>query len=86
MARTLDLDQNAIWKQRYRAPSIAWAVTANLNASRGLACTNRDGIFQLYAWDVDTGDLRQLTQRPAGVVGGMLSADGEFIYLSLIHI
>ena len=80
MAKELDLKQNAIWKQRYRVPSIAWAVTANLDASRGLACSNRDGIFQLYAWDVDSGSLRQLTQRPAGVLGGMLSADGQHVY------
>ncbi len=80
MARKLDTDNNAMWKQRYRAPSIGWAATAHLNEHRGLVCTNRDGIYQLYAWDVDTGNLRQLTRRPTGVVSGMLSADGEFVY------
>ena len=36
--------------------------------------------MQLYAWEIDSGNLRQLTSLPAGVVSGMLSADGESIY------
>jgi len=80
MQKLLDLAENAIWKQRFRAHSILWAKIANLNPQRGLVCSDRDGILQLYAWDVANGDLRQLTDQPAGVVSGLLSADGEFVY------
>ncbi len=80
MTKKLDLSENAIWKQRFRAPSVPWATISNLNPKRGLACTDRDGIFQLYAWDVESGDLRRLTDRETGVVGGLLSADGEHVY------
>lgn len=76
----LNLEQNAIWKQRFRAHSILWAKIAALNPQRGLVCTDRDGIFQLYAWNRADGNLQQLTHRPAGVVNGLLSADGEYIY------
>jgi dipeptidyl aminopeptidase/acylaminoacyl peptidase len=77
---TLDVERGDIWRQRFRASSIAWAVTANLKPKRGLVCTDRDGIFQLYAWDVDTGELRRLTDQATGVVSGLLSADGNFVY------
>lgn len=80
MLKNLDLGENAIWKQRFRAPSILWAKIANLNPQRGLVCTDRDGIMQLYAWDVATGDLQQLTNQPTSVISGLISADGEYIY------
>ncbi len=80
MLKKLDLEENAIWKQRFRAPGIMWARIANLNPQRGLVCTDRDGILQLYAWDVATGDLHQLTDQPAGVISGLISADGEYVY------
>ena len=80
MTRQLQLDPQAPWKARFRAAGIPWAVLANQNPTRGLVCTNRDGIYQLYAWDVTTGELRRLTDDPTGVVGGTLSSDGAFVY------
>ena len=80
MQGKLDLSEDAVWKKRFRAPSIAWATVANLDPTRGLVCTDRDGILQLYAWDVETGDLRRLTDRAAGVVNGTLSSDGRSVY------
>jgi dipeptidyl aminopeptidase/acylaminoacyl peptidase len=77
--KALDLSPEANWRKRFRASSIAWARVAPLNPQRGLVCTNRDGIYQLYAWDVPSGELVQVTHQPAGVTGGMLSADGNFI-------
>lgn len=80
MLKDLNLSSNAPWKQRFRAASIAWSAIAAQNPSRGLICTNKDGIYQLYAWDVETGNLTQLTNKPAGVVGGMIDAQGEYVY------
>ncbi len=76
----LDTSQDAAWKQRFRAASIAWTRLATNNPARGLVCTNKDGIYQLYGWEVASGALTQLTSQPAGVVGGMISADGEYVY------
>jgi hypothetical protein len=67
MLKNLNLSENAVWKQRYRAHNILWARIANLNPQRGLVCTDRDGITQLYAWNVATGDLRRLTDQPAAL-------------------
>ena len=76
----LGLGRDEVWKERFRASSIAWAAVANLDPRRGLVCTDRDGIFQLYAWDVESGDLRRLTDRETGVVSGLLSSDGRYVY------
>ena len=80
MSKAAQVETNAAWKQRYRASCILWAMIAHGNPSRGLVCSDRDGEFQLYAWDVDTGELRRLTDRPTGGVRGVLSPDGESIY------
>ena len=80
MHKNLDLNENAIWKQRFRASKIRWAKIANLNQQRGLVSSDQDGVLQLYTWDVSTGDLQQLTHQPAGVVNGLPSADGTYIY------
>ena len=78
--KPLDLSLDALWRKRFRASSIAWAVTAPWNQERGLVCTNKDGVSQLYAWDVPSMELRQVTYQPAGMTGGLLSADGNSIY------
>lgn len=78
--KQLDLTPDAPWRQRFRAASINWARLAAANPSRGLVGTNLGGISQLHAWDVPSGSLACLTKEPAGVSGGTISADGEFVY------
>ncbi|MEZ4668020.1 MAG: prolyl oligopeptidase family serine peptidase [Anaerolineae bacterium] len=78
--KPLDTRPDAPWKQRYRAASIEWAEIATNNPARGVAYSNKDGIFQLYAWDLPAGTLRQITHQPAGIMSGAISADGEYIY------
>lgn len=76
----LQLDDKAPWKQRFRAPIVVWTQIAPSNMARGLAANNTSGKFQLYAWDVPSGTLRQLTDRPAGILFGALSGDGRHVY------
>ena len=80
MLNPLDLSADASWKKRYRAPALAWSIRATRNPKRGLVASNKDGVYQLYAWDTRTDDLRQLTDEAAGVVRGAISADGELVY------
>ncbi|MEX1254723.1 MAG: prolyl oligopeptidase family serine peptidase [Dehalococcoidia bacterium] len=75
-----DLSPDAPWKQRFRAWTIAIAAVASQEPSRGIATTNRSGVQQVYAWDVPSGELRQLTFAPAGKVMASLSPDGRFVY------
>ena len=78
--KPLDLHPEADWRKRFRTADIFWAITAALNPQHGLVCTNKDGIYQLYAWDVATGKLQQVTYQSAGVITGMISSDGSHIY------
>jgi len=71
---------DAPWKQRYRLPNVYGEQIAAQNPTRGLASSNKSGIYQLYAWDVPTGDLTQLTHRAEGVSHGTLSPDGNYVY------
>ena len=59
---------------------MAWSRRAARNPSRGLAASNKDGVFQLYAWDTVSDSLRQLSDEPAGVFHGSISADGQSVY------
>ena len=45
----------------------------------GLAVTNQSGVYQLYGWQVPTGELHQLTHSPAGKIWGSLSPDGRYL-------
>ncbi len=80
MLKELDLGDSARWKERFLASSIAWAAIASQEPRRGLVAANLDGILQLYAWDVETGELSKRTDAPAGVSQGMISAGGSHIY------
>ena len=69
------------WKQRFRAPLILSAQLATARPTRGLVVTNQQSpVFQLYAWDVASGGLRQCTTRPHGVFEGWIAPDGQHIY------
>ncbi len=85
MVTNFQSDVNAPWKQRYRVKMILWAQLARQNKTRGVVSTNQTGNNQLYAWDVSTGGLRQLTRVPDGVVMGSISPDGQFIYYLQDH-
>lgn len=58
MITNLQLDDEAGWKKRFRAPTVAWTQMAPANPARGLASSNISGKYQLYAWDVPSGGLR----------------------------
>ena len=75
-----DLAENARWKQRFRAWRVLSTSIAAQTPTRGLAISNRSGVTQLHAWDVSTGELSQLTDRPTGKLAGFLSPDGRFVY------
>lgn len=80
MPTELQLGEAALWKARYRAPWIAYTKLAKAAPERGMAVSNRSGTYQLYAWDVPAGELRQLTSRPTGQASGTISPEGRYIY------
>jgi dienelactone hydrolase len=68
------------WQRRFRAPVVLWTQSAALTPERGVAVANPTGVHQLYAWELATGNLRQLTNRPEGVLFGWVSPDGHYVY------
>jgi len=80
MLNQLQTADDAPWKRRFRVPQTLGTQIAKANPASGLAASNISGVFQLYAWDVATGDLRRLTNRPEGQLFGALSPDGRFVY------
>jgi dipeptidyl aminopeptidase/acylaminoacyl peptidase len=74
------LDKDAPWKKRFSAPVVLYTQLARGAPTRGMAVGNQTGTMQLYAWDVATGNLRQLTTRSEGVLFGEISQDGHHIY------
>src|SRR5919106_7011408 len=73
-------DVEAPWKQRFRVERILWSALAEERPDRGLVAVNRSGRYQLYAWQVPTAELRQLTDRPEGVLSGFIDSLGRHIY------
>jgi dipeptidyl aminopeptidase/acylaminoacyl peptidase len=73
-------DVEAPWMQRFRVERILWSALAEEQPARGLAVSNRTGRYQLYAWEVPQGQLRQLTDRPEGVLSGFIDSLGRHVY------
>lgn len=76
----VSLADDAPWKQRFRAQTILGTQIARAAPQRGLVTSNRSGLYQLCAWEVPSGELRQLTHRPEGVLFGWISPDGRSVY------
>jgi dienelactone hydrolase/Tol biopolymer transport system component len=68
------------WKERFRARVVHWTRPAAGDRRRALAVSNRTGVAQLYSWDLATGELKQVTDRPDGTTEGAISAAGDRIY------
>jgi hypothetical protein len=80
MLNQLHTGDDTPWKQRFRIPKMLGTQIAKANPDSGLVASNISGVFQLYAWDVPTGDLRRLTKRPEGQLFGALAPDARFVY------
>ncbi len=74
------LTPDAPWRERFRAPQTWLTQIARGAPERGLINSNKSGVFQLYAWDVPSGRLTQLTTNPKGKPWGVLSPDGRWVY------
>lgn len=80
MSVVTDAPREAAWKERFRVPVVRYTSLARRAKTRGVAVSNRSGCFQLYAWDVPSARLTQLTDDPAGVGIGTISPDGRHVY------
>jgi dipeptidyl aminopeptidase/acylaminoacyl peptidase len=65
------------WKRRFRAPVSFLPEWSPHAPERAVFPSNESGIWQVHAWDVATGERRQVTDEPVGVVDGTPTLDGE---------
>lgn len=71
--------EDAPWKKRYFVPRMLVEV-ARASPNRALVISNKSGIYELYAYDLLSNMLRQVTNRPSGTIFGNISPDGRNIY------
>jgi len=71
---------DAPWKERFRALGILGAQSAPASPGRGVVFSAPSGEVQIYAWDIPSGRLAPLTDRPGGLWQGLLSPDGRYLY------
>ena len=72
-------DPMPLWQRRYRARSSDFPTWSRHAPDRLVYTSSESGIYQLHSWDLATGDRRQITHEPVGLVSGQVSADGEWV-------
>ncbi|MBW8482862.1 S9 family peptidase [Actinomadura parmotrematis] len=68
------------WKARFRAARISlpgWAAEA---PHRSTYRSNATGTWEIYSWDRETGERRQVTDRPNGTWMGGVDPSGESVW------
>lgn len=80
MIKEPQTENNALWKQRYRVCGLWQATLARKARSRGLVSSTASETGQLYAWDLSSGALRQLTSSAGGIFSGYISPDGRYVF------
>jgi dienelactone hydrolase len=70
----------ARWQGRFRAPRVSLPQWAHDAPHRSLYSSDVSGVVEQYAWDRETGERRQVTDRPNGTLMSTLSPDGETIW------
>ena len=72
-------DSMPLWQRRYRAPIIGFPTWSRHAPHRLVYVSSESGVYQLHSWDLATGQRRQVTHEPVGLVSGHVSADGEWV-------
>jgi dienelactone hydrolase len=76
----LSPEVTARWQARFRAPRVSLPEWAQDAPHRNIYSSDVSGVVEQYAWDRETGERRQVTDRPNGTLISTLSPDGETIW------
>lgn len=69
-----------LWIERYRASSVTLPMWARDVPERCAYASNATGVWQVYAWDRETGAHRQVTDRPKGTAISEIDPAGHYIW------
>ena len=72
-------DTQPLWQRRFRAPIVGWPTWASDAPDRIVYASSESGIYQLHSWDRATGERRQITNEPVGLIAGEVTPDGEWV-------
>ena len=72
-------DPTPLWQRRYHAPIVGFPTWSRHAPDRLVYVSSESGVYQLHSWDVASGERRQITNEPVGLVSGEVSADGEWV-------
>ncbi|WP_324275788.1 hypothetical protein [Blastococcus brunescens] len=79
-APILSPEVTARWQARFRAPRVSLPDWAQDAPQRNVYSSDLSGVVEQYAWDRETGEHRQVTDRPNGTLIATVSPDGETIW------
>ncbi|WP_131737258.1 S9 family peptidase [Actinomadura roseirufa] len=68
------------WKARFRAARMSLPRWARDAPHRSMYRSNATGTWELYVWDRETGERRQVTRRPNGTSMGVLDPAGTSLW------
>jgi dipeptidyl aminopeptidase/acylaminoacyl peptidase len=80
VATALPPEVTARWQARFRAPRVSLPEWARDAPHRCLYTSDLSGVVEQYAWDRQTDEHRQVTDRPNGTLSATLSPDGDTIW------
>ncbi|HEX5949984.1 MAG TPA: hypothetical protein VFZ96_03185, partial [Actinomycetota bacterium] len=71
------------WRERFRAPTLTLPEWSRHAPGRAVLTSDETGSFQVYAWDIASGERRKVTDERVGVMYATVSADGrEVVWFS----
>lgn len=68
-----------VWQQRFRAPIVGFPTWSRHAPDRLVYASSESGVYQLHGWDRATGERRQITNEPVGLISGEITPDGEWV-------
>ena len=71
--------EEPLWQRRFRAPIVGFPTWSHDAPDRLVYASSESGVYQLHAWDRTTGERRQITHEPVGLISGEITPDGEWI-------
>jgi len=68
-----------LWQARFHAPIVGFPHWSEHAPDRLIYASSESGIYQLHAWDMATGERRQISSEPVGLISGDVTPDGEWV-------
>jgi acetyl esterase/lipase len=79
-ARVPDLEGlEPLWQARFHAPIVGFPQWSHHAPERLIYASSESGVYQVHAWDRETGERRQITNEPVGLIAAEITPDGEWV-------